>query len=185
MPSEHFAGAGVEWIEIGAVKPAERVVGDEGRIGHQNAGPSPHPLVGDVELAGGQNGAAKVPRLGRARAVFGSEKPRIQLINAGGPDRVGAVDQPLIPLGLQHRALLRHELRIEGQVVVGREIKIIGGLDADPVRAAGRECRKEKAALALDRRVRGRQERKIGDRQSKKIDRSRLRNKSSSRCHHE
>ena len=94
---QRIDGAGSERIEIVAVKPAQIVVEDKGRIGNQNSGPAPYPFVGEVELAGRYRNAAEGLRGGGVGAVTRRKVTGIQLVNAGGLDRVIAAGAACAP----------------------------------------------------------------------------------------
>ena len=74
----------------------------------------------------------------------------VELIDAGGADRVGAVDQALAEFALQQRALLGRDHRREGRVVVRRQRPVVRHLDADAVdRARSRSIGIRKPVLRL------------------------------------
>ena len=89
-PTNEFDGSGSKRIEIVAVKSAQIVVGDKGRVGDQNSGPAPHPFVGQIELAGRYHDAAEGLRGGGVGAVTRRKVAGILLVNAGGLNRVTA-----------------------------------------------------------------------------------------------
>ena len=79
--------AGMERIKR-AEELGELIVVQKLAVRHQQSGPSPHPLVGQRELAGGLDGAAEGIGGRAVRTVAIGKIARVLLKNAGGFDRV-------------------------------------------------------------------------------------------------
>ena len=106
----------------------------------------------------------------------------VQLVDAGGADRIGAVDQPVAPLGLQQRTLPGRDRRRQREVVIrARAPRNTGTSTAEAVFAARGEHGHQQAGLALHRRV-GRREDTANRRAAcRRIRAAPARNRSSSR----
>src|SRR5208283_5798025 len=97
---QRIDNTGMVRIKVVAVKAAQIIVGDEGRIGDQNSGPAPHPFVGQIELAGRYRDTAERLCGGGVGAVARRKVAGVLLINAGGLNRVTAGWESLLPIGL-------------------------------------------------------------------------------------
>ena len=162
--------AGLEWI-VRAGDLTGLIVLDELTVGHQQAGPSPRPFVGDGELARGLNGAAERLRGRAIRSVTAREVTRIGLENSRGPDRVRAGEQALPPFAVEQRALFSREQRPQRQIGIGCERPKIFRPEAKAIlRRAPGYIREQEAALPLHGRIRRRQKREIGDRDAEEFD---------------
>ncbi len=148
----------------------ELVVVDVLAVGRQKPGPAPHPFVGDCKLSGALNGAAKVIGGRARRTVAGGEVARIRLENTGCPDRVGAVQEPMPPFAIEHRALFRRQIGVERQIVIGRERPEIFGLDSVAVLRGLRDAWEQKAAFTFDGRIGRRHERHVSQRHAEELD---------------
>ena len=144
---------------------SKTVIEEEGLVGDRNSVPAPDPFVVERKLALGVDAAAEF-----AIAWLAVELPRVVLANSVGPDVVSTVDQALTELSFHQQALLGRITRRDGEIVIGRQREIIGHRHADTVTGAGRVARDQEAALALDRGVRCREERQIGDRLTEELE---------------
>src|SRR5262249_15222395 len=128
------------------------VVLKEGPVGQPNSIEAPGPLRRQVEASARFDGAAKVPKAGRRRAV--DEKLiLVELVASGAANRKLAVFETLAPLAAKQRALGGGEPRRNSGVVVGSKCEIIGCFDGKPVPRTRRYDRHQEAGLAFDGRI--------------------------------
>ena len=132
---------------------AQLIVVQELGVGHVEPGPTPHPFVGQRELSRGLYRATERVGGRTIGAVAIGKIARVCLKNAGGPDRVGTIHEPLAPRPLKQLTFHRSHHRRKRQVIVGRQRPEVGDFDANPVGRTIGEIRKQKAALARDRRI--------------------------------
>ena len=159
----------MERIEL-ADELRQLIVEQELRVGHQQSGPAPHPLVAQRKLSGGLNGAAERV-CGRAVGpVAVGEKTRVSLENACGLDRVRALQQALAPYALKQLTLFPGRHHRGGQVGARRDRPEIGNFDPGGINRAVGDVGEQKAALAGHRRIGRRHEREIGERHAEELD---------------
>ena len=133
-------------------RAGDAVVAVEGAVRGGVHVPAEAPAVGDREIAGGPHAAAEIAVAAERLAVV-DERVLVLLEDAGEPDRIGAVQQPVPPFRFHQQALAGQEGRREGHVVVRREVPEERRRHAEADRVALAEGRRQKAGLAPDRRI--------------------------------
>ena len=159
----HALGQAVD-EDIGpALIGAQAVVLDKGRVGRKDSVPSPGPFIAQRELSRGFDAAAEVPIAWSGRAVGAHVGSLVELIDAAGADRIGAVNQPLAKLGAHQHTLAGQNAGRERRIVIGGQRPIIRNLDAKTVGGAAADERHQEAGLALHGRIGRGEVRHIGD----------------------
>ena len=130
-------GGAPERVDIVVGGQTRIVVCQERLVGQHHPVPAPDPFVVERKLAVALHAAAEIAVAGCGDARRGVGKiGAVLLVDAGGADRVGAVEQALTKLALQQRPLLGGDHRRERGVIVRRQRPVVGNFNRLSVNGA-------------------------------------------------
>ncbi len=157
-------------IRLGLARQHERIIAQEGRVGHQVEVPAHRPALGQPVDAGRVDDAAELAVTHLVGAVRIGEDARIVLADAGGADRVVAALEAMPPLDDRHEALARVVARRDEQVVVRLDVPEIGDLDADAGPVGAGDAGHQEAGGLADGRIRRPEARHVGERDAEHLE---------------